>query len=93
MEATQDNAGPTGQGPSHNAWWPSNFMERLRTVSLFSSEEAVNSKETSSGKTIEGLASHRASQILWASGQLSEPIPNGFYSVVLVSSALVEVCK
>ncbi|KAI7980446.1 hypothetical protein LOK49_Contig146G00001 [Camellia lanceoleosa] len=31
---------------------------------------------------VEGLASHRASQILWVTVTLSEPIPNGFYSIV-----------
>ena len=32
-----------------------------------------------------GLPSNSASNILWTTGSLSEPIPNGFYSVIPVS--------
>lgn len=32
------------------------------------------------------LSSQTASQIFWKTGTLSEPIPNGFYSVVPVSA-------
>ncbi|KAL6991223.1 mitogen-activated protein kinase kinase kinase [Sarracenia purpurea var. burkii] len=91
MEVTQDDAVPTESGPSYDIWWPSNFMEKLQAVSLFSSGQTldskesrntVDSKESTSEQTVEVLESHGASQILWATGKLSEPIPNGFYSVV-----------
>ncbi|KAL7211624.1 hypothetical protein ACSBR2_014472 [Camellia fascicularis] len=87
MDKTRDDAGPAEpgpaeSGPSNDTWWPSNLMERLRSVSLFSSEATINNKESIKEHKVEGLASHRASQILWVTGTLSEPIPNGFYSVV-----------
>ncbi|CAL5346186.1 unnamed protein product [Camellia sinensis] len=87
MDKTRDDAGlaepgPAESGRSNDTWWPSNLMERLRSVSLFSSEATINNKESIKEHKVEGLASHRASQILWVTGTLSEPIPNGFYSVV-----------
>lgn len=86
MEPAKDDPEPMEPGLSNDPWWPSSFMARLRTVSMFSSEESLNSKESISGKNDEVLASYTASQTLWATGKLSEPIPNGFYSIVLVSS-------
>ncbi|KAG5517056.1 hypothetical protein RHGRI_037715 [Rhododendron griersonianum] len=91
MEPAQDDPEPMEPGLSNDPWWPSSFMARLRTVSLFSSEESLNSKESISGKSDEVLASYTASQTLWATGKLSEPIPNGFYSIVL-ESGLKDFC-
>ncbi|KAE9461952.1 hypothetical protein C3L33_06148, partial [Rhododendron williamsianum] len=91
MEPAQDDPEPMEPGLSNDPWWPSSFMARLRTVSMFSSEESLNSKESISGKNDEVLASYTASQTLWATGKLSEPIPNGFYSIVL-ESGLKDFC-
>lgn len=58
-------------GPSEQeTWWPSQFVERFGSVHLGSQD---------------GLPSNSASNILWTTGSLSEPIPNGFYSVIPVS--------
>ncbi|KAI8564110.1 hypothetical protein RHMOL_Rhmol03G0156900 [Rhododendron molle] len=86
MEPARDDPEPIEPGLSNDPWWQSSFMARLRTVPLFSSEETLNSKESSSWKNDEVLASYTASQTRWATGKLSEPIPNGFYSIVPVSS-------
>ncbi|KAI8016946.1 hypothetical protein LOK49_LG04G02532 [Camellia lanceoleosa] len=90
MDKTRDDAGPAEPGPvqpgpSNDTWWPSNLMERLRSVSLFYSKATINNKESIKEHKVEGLASHRASQILWVTVTLSEPIPNGFYSIVASS--------
>ncbi|KAL0848390.1 hypothetical protein Bca101_021637 [Brassica carinata] len=77
MGERRDDAGPSEQGgPSNQAWWPSEFVEKFDSVHLGSQEE-----ETSSAGQ-DGLPSNSASNILWSTGSLSEPIPNGFYSVI-----------
>ncbi|GKV17157.1 hypothetical protein SLEP1_g27693 [Rubroshorea leprosula] len=78
MEELQDDTVPGGRGPSAATWWHSDFVEKFGSVSLGSNEESLSSKEYQ-----DGLPSQTASQILWSTGMLSEPIPNGFYSVVL----------
>ncbi|KAA8515107.1 hypothetical protein F0562_018106 [Nyssa sinensis] len=82
MEETQDDMGLTEPGPRNAAWWPPDFIKKLQLVSLVSSGETSNDKESSSEHELEVLASQRASQTLWASGKLFEPIPNGFYSLI-----------
>lgn len=62
--------------------WPSDLLEKLQSVSLVSQEENLSSKGSSSNHEVDVLASWKASQTLWATGKLSEPIPNGFYSVI-----------
>jgi|UniRef100_A0A2N9GKR7 hypothetical protein len=85
MEETRDDAGPAEQGPSNSSWWPSDFMEKFGSVSLGSQEETLSNKESPRSSEEGGLSPQRASQILWRTGMLSEPIPNGFYSVIPVS--------
>ncbi|QCE09760.1 Protein kinase [Vigna unguiculata] len=82
MEETREDAGPTEQGPSNVSWWPSDFVENFGSVSLDSNDEALNNKESPVHVVKDVLSSQKASQTLWRTGMLSEPIPNGFYSVV-----------
>ncbi|KAJ4885024.1 Mitogen activated protein kinase kinase kinase-related [Raphanus sativus] len=49
-------------------WWPSDSVERFGSLHLGSQQE------TSIANT--------ASNILWTTGSLSDPIPNGFYSLI-----------
>ncbi|XP_022750799.1 serine/threonine-protein kinase EDR1-like isoform X2 [Durio zibethinus] len=77
MEETQDDA-----GPSNATWWPSDFIEKFGSVSLGSHEESLSNRESPRNFKQDGLSSQTASQILWSTGMLSEPIPNGFYSVI-----------
>jgi len=85
MEETREDAGPTEQGPSNMSWWPSDFVEKFGSVSLDSHEETLSNKESPRHFVKDVLSSHKASQTLWRTGMLSEPIPNGFYSVTPVS--------
>ncbi|KAK9265612.1 hypothetical protein L1049_028596 [Liquidambar formosana] len=82
MEDTRDDAGPAEQGSPSATWWPSDFIEKFGSVSLISQEEPLTSEESNSYTERDGLSSQKASQILWRTGMLSEPIPNGFYSVI-----------
>ncbi|XP_035538815.1 probable serine/threonine-protein kinase SIS8 isoform X2 [Juglans regia] len=82
MEETRDDAWPAEQGPSNASWWPSDFMEKLGSVSLGSPEETLSNKESPISSEEDRLSPQRASQILWRTGILSQQIPNGFYSVV-----------
>lgn len=84
MEEMRDDAGPAEQGPPGASWWPSDFMERFGSVSLGSQDETVSNTESPRSLEQDVLSSHKASQILWRTGMLSEPIPNGFYSVIPV---------
>ncbi|KAF3444013.1 hypothetical protein FNV43_RR13703 [Rhamnella rubrinervis] len=82
MEETRDDAGPAEQVPPSASCWPSDFMERFGSVSLGSQDETVSSTESPRCSEQDVLSPQKASQILWHTGMLSEPIPNGFYSVV-----------
>ncbi|GAU15587.1 hypothetical protein TSUD_108460 [Trifolium subterraneum] len=84
MEETREDAGSTEQGTSNVnvSWWPSDFVEKFGYVALDSQDETVNNKESPRHSDENVLSPLRASQILWRTGMLSEPIPNGFYSVI-----------
>ncbi|KAJ1415762.1 Serine-threonine/tyrosine-protein kinase, catalytic domain [Sesbania bispinosa] len=82
MEEMREDAGPAEQRPSNVSWWPSDFVEKFGSVSLGSQDETLNNKESPRHTNQDFMSPQRASQILWCTGMLSEPIPNGFYSVV-----------
>lgn len=71
--------------PSDAPWWPADISDKLQLITLESSEDKTNSTVLSSKQEPEGLASKRVSQILWDTGELAEPIPDGFYFVIPVS--------
>ncbi|XP_040370974.1 serine/threonine-protein kinase EDR1 isoform X4 [Rosa chinensis] len=82
MEDTRDDAGPAEQGPSNASWWPSDFVERFGSVSLGSQEETLSNTDSPRSLDQDVFSSQKASQVLWQTGMLFEPIPNGFYSVI-----------
>ncbi|KAL5082313.1 hypothetical protein RYX36_010734 [Vicia faba] len=84
MEETREDAGPSEQGSSNVnvSWWPSDFVEKFGSVALDSQDETVINKESSRYSDKDVLSPLKASQTLWRTGMLSEPIPNGFYSVI-----------
>lgn len=90
MEETREDAGPAEQGPSNanKSWWPSDFIEKFGSVSLDCQDETLNDKESPRHSDKYVLSPQKASQILWRTGMLSEPIPNGFYSVLPVRIGL-----
>lgn len=85
MEETREDAGPAERRPSNMSWWPSDFVEKFESVSLSSQDETLNNKESPRHSNRDVMSPQKASQILWRTGMLSEPIPNGFYSVIPVS--------
>lgn len=81
MEDMRDDNQPSEHNSPSGTWWPSDFSDSFGSISLDSKDENLRTKEK-----YDKLSYKRASQILWSTGMLSEPIPNGFYSVVPVSS-------
>lgn len=82
MEKTGNDTGPAEALPPDSPWWPADISDKLQLITLVSSEDKANSTVLSSKQEPEGLASKRASQILWVTGELAEPIPDGFYFVI-----------
>lgn len=76
MEESREDAGPSGQGS------PLDFIEKFRSFSFVSQEEKLRSKGLNSNTDQDRLLSQTASQFFWRTGMLSDPIPNGFYSVI-----------
>ncbi|KAK4777407.1 hypothetical protein SAY87_017594 [Trapa incisa] len=81
MDETREDAGPSERGAHNAAWWNSDFMEKFGSLSFGPQEVSSTHRETHHSE-LEGLSPQTASQILWSTGVLSEPIPNGFYSVI-----------
>nr|GEU74904.1 serine/threonine-protein kinase EDR1-like [Tanacetum cinerariifolium] len=83
-EEPRDDLGTSEQGTSSNTWWPSEFNDKFGSVSLEPKKEGPSHRRSMSTTTYDRLLSQSqsASQILWSTGVLSEPIPNGFYSVI-----------
>ncbi|XP_073279452.1 probable serine/threonine-protein kinase SIS8 isoform X1 [Primulina huaijiensis] len=82
MEDSRDDAGSSGQRVSNTEWWPTDFVDNFRSVSLDSVKETMRDKELVEKENYDRFPYKTASQILWSTGMLSEPLPNGFYSVV-----------
>ncbi|RAL44742.1 hypothetical protein DM860_003501 [Cuscuta australis] len=81
MEEPRDDIGPMEASNPDAPWWPADFMEKLQLVSATYSTQTSESKELNKHE-VESSAPERASQILWATGKLAEPIPDGFYFVI-----------
>ncbi|XP_010279135.1 PREDICTED: serine/threonine-protein kinase EDR1-like isoform X2 [Nelumbo nucifera] len=82
MEETREDAGLSESETSNATGWPSDFMEKLQSLSLASQEENLNTRGSNSNHEEDELSHQTASQILWTTGVLSGKIPNGFYSVI-----------
>lgn len=85
MEDSRNDAESSGQRVSSTEWWPTDFVDNFGSVSLDSVKETMRDKELVENENYDRLSYKTASQVLWSRGMLSEPIPNGFYSVVPVS--------
>lgn len=59
--------------------------EVLKTPSLASVGLHCSNEELPRNGDLHEMSCYGASNILWSTGSFSEPIPNGFYSVILVS--------
>ncbi|XAR49540.1 Non-specific serine/threonine protein kinase [Bertholletia excelsa] len=82
MEEMQDNARASEKRHSNAVWSPSDFIDNFGSVSLDSKGESFGVTEENNYTGDDRLSPQTASQMLWSTGMLSEPIPNGFYSVV-----------
>ncbi|KAH6836431.1 Mitogen activated protein kinase kinase like protein [Perilla frutescens var. hirtella] len=82
MEDMRDENQPSEQNSPSGTWWTSDFSESFGSISLDAKDEILRSKEYNIKEKHDRLSYKRASQVLWSTGMLSEPIPNGFYSVV-----------
>ncbi|XP_073150820.1 serine/threonine-protein kinase EDR1-like isoform X2 [Henckelia pumila] len=82
MEDSRDDAESSGQRVPRTEWWPADFVDNFGSVSLDSVRETMRDKELVEKANYDRFSYKTASQILWSTGMLSEPLPNGFYSVV-----------
>ncbi|KAH7682109.1 Non-specific serine/threonine protein kinase protein [Dioscorea alata] len=82
MEGMPGDSGQSEPGPSNSTWWPSDFMEKLQSISLDPHERTSNIRQSADNVGQKELFSSSASQVLWATGALLDPIPNGFYSII-----------
>lgn len=89
MEEPRDDIEPTEASNIDAPWWPADFMEKLQSVSIVSSAETSTSKGLTNKHELESSAPERTSQILWETGELAEPIPDGFYFVIPVSGMTI----
>ncbi|XP_017247477.1 serine/threonine-protein kinase EDR1-like isoform X4 [Daucus carota subsp. sativus] len=82
MEDSRDEAGPSEQSHSSTNCWPADFIEKFGSASLNSRNNSSSDKQLISENVYDNYSSQTASQILWSTGMLSGPIPDGFYSVI-----------
>lgn len=89
MEERTSDSGPCEPGPTNSGWWPSDLFEKLQSVSLGSRDATLGIREPAHSLRDADRSAQAASQALWATGTYSGVIPNGFYSVIPVSSTYV----
>lgn len=85
MDEVQADSGQSEAGPSNSTWWPLELMENLQSLSLDSQQRAMNVREFGVNVEQTETSPQTASQVLWSTGILCGPIPNGFYSIIPVS--------
>lgn len=81
----REEAAPA-QDQRPTCWWPSNSVDTFGSVSLDAKDETQRNEVLTDSEVYDSVLCQTASQILWKTGMLSEPIPNGFYSVIPVST-------
>ncbi|KAL2475187.1 Mitogen activated protein kinase kinase kinase-related [Abeliophyllum distichum] len=81
MEEKKLDMGLVDRPAPNTPWWQSGLIEKLQLISLGSSEETSNTKGLRTEHDLGSSAFQRASQTLWDTGKLAEPIPDGFYFV------------
>ncbi|XP_074567203.1 putative serine/threonine-protein kinase SIS8 [Curcuma longa] len=69
-------------GTSNAAWWPSDIIENLKSVSLSPREDTLTTEASICNLRHSQHSPKAASQILWSTGSFSGSIPNGFYSII-----------
>ncbi|XP_072959824.1 serine/threonine-protein kinase EDR1-like isoform X1 [Typha angustifolia] len=82
MEDTPGEPGTSEARAFNTIWWPSETMDKLQSITSTRNEQTLNTSDSASSVRQAEFSSQTASQILWSTGTLSNPIPNGFYSVI-----------
>ncbi|KAH7657793.1 Non-specific serine/threonine protein kinase protein [Dioscorea alata] len=82
MDEVQADSGQSESGPSDSTWWPLELMENLQSLSLDPQRRAMNVREFGVNVEQTETSPQTASQVLWSTGILCDPIPNGFYSII-----------
>nr|GLL34675.1 serine/threonine-protein kinase EDR1-like isoform X1 [Ipomoea trifida] len=82
MDDMREEAGPAQDQRPPTCWWPSNSVDTFGSVSLDAKDETQRNEVLTDSEVYDSVLCQTASQILWKTGMLSEPIPNGFYSVI-----------
>lgn len=75
-------------GTSNAAWWPSDIIENLKSVSLSPREDTLTTEASICNLRHSQHSPKAASQILWSTGSFSGSIPNGFYSIIPVRNRI-----
>ncbi|CAI9087273.1 OLC1v1021308C1 [Oldenlandia corymbosa var. corymbosa] len=81
MEGTSHQRCQLETLPLNDYWRLSECMENLQLKSMVSPKGTSKSKGSPPESEVEVPISQRASQTLWATGKLAEPIPDGFYFI------------
>ncbi|XP_062218720.1 serine/threonine-protein kinase EDR1-like isoform X2 [Phragmites australis] len=81
MDDLPDDEGRSQTHSSDRNCWPSFLEHKFQSLSLTKQERNLDSADSS---LVCKEADHplQAAQILWSTGSLSSPIPNGFYSII-----------
>ncbi|KAL6888984.1 hypothetical protein ACP4OV_010010 [Aristida adscensionis] len=81
MDDLPEDEGRSQTHSSDRNCWPSHLEHKFESLSLTNQGKNLDSAE-SSLDCREVDHSLQAAQILWSTGSLSSPIPNGFYSII-----------
>ncbi|KAJ0964903.1 hypothetical protein J5N97_026041 [Dioscorea zingiberensis] len=82
MDEVQADSGQSESGPSKSTWSPLDLMEKLQSVSLDPQGRAASIRDSKGNAEQTEISPQSASQVLWSTGTLGDPIPNGFYSII-----------
>ncbi|CAM8926984.1 unnamed protein product [Rhodiola kirilowii] len=83
MEGKHSDSVSSGPEIRNASCWSSDLMEKLQSLALVRGDEHNHSLLSNNRREVKDLASWRASQTLWTTGRLAQPIPDGFYSVLM----------
>lgn len=89
--AESSEEGQDGEGESGiYSEWQAQLVKKMKGVGLGSTERSPTLTKSRSSPALGGLSSRDASQTLWEFKVLDSRLPNGFYSVIPVSSTIFQ---
>lgn len=87
MEETHSDTAQNESPPPSATQLQSDNMGKNQSISLGSPDGPAKFKRMYSQNQLGDPDAQRVAQILWSTGNLDEPIPSGFYSILPVSHA------